>query len=111
MTAFAKDVQAARSTYQESPSTTSNVGPVRTTKLGELAASPNFPVPIEPYAPPVSATPPLQTRPRLMDHAVQNTISLTVSAESQEEDLRELERKISKILAEQLSRYYGSTRI
>ena len=111
MTAFAKDVQAAQSTYGESLATMGATGPVRATKLGELASAPNFPVPIEPYAPPVSSTPPPPTRPRLVDRAIRDTINVTVSAESQEEDLRELERKISKILAEQLSRYYGSTRI
>jgi len=43
---------------------------------------------------------------RLPEPTVQNTFNLTVSAES-EEDLRDLERKIARILTEQIRRYYG----
>jgi hypothetical protein len=35
---------------------------------------------------------------------------VTLSAETAEEDLRELERKISRILSEQIGRYYGSSK-
>lgn len=65
---------------------------------------------VEPYAPPAQPSMPSPAAPRLPLPTIQNTINLTVSAES-EEDLRELERKIARILAEQMRRYYGSESI
>jgi hypothetical protein len=42
---------------------------------------------------------------------IQDTINVSMSAETSENDLRELERKINRIISEQLNRYYGSTRL
>jgi hypothetical protein len=65
------------------------------------------PYPIEPSglrAPPVS---PIATRakPEIP------TFDVTEPDEADEEDLRDLERKINRILSEQLSRYYGTSRM
>ena len=43
--------------------------------------------------------------------AISDTFNITVAGASTEEDLRDLESKISKILSEQIRRYYGSTKI
>jgi hypothetical protein len=110
-TAFVKEVQVARSTYGETLAELGAAGPVRTTKLGELAATPVFPSTIEPYVPRAPSGPPPSARTVPLTSPIQNVVNLTVSAESTEEDLRDLERKISRILSEQISRYYGSTRI
>jgi hypothetical protein len=110
-TAFVKEMQVARSTYGETLAGLGAAGPVRTTMLGELAAAPVFPSTIEPYAPRVPSGPPPSARSIPVASPTQNTVNLTISAESTEEDLRDLERKINRILSEQISRYYGSTRI
>jgi hypothetical protein len=110
-TAFVKEMQVARSTYGETLAELGAAGPVRTTKLGELAATPVFPSTIEPYVPRAPSRPPPSARTMPVTSPIQNVVNLTVSAESTEEDLRDLERKISRILSEQISRYYGSTRI
>jgi hypothetical protein len=110
-TALAKEMQVARSTYGGTLAELGAAGPVRTTKLGELAATPVFPSTIEPYVPRAPSGPPPTARTMPMASPIQNVVNLTVSAESTEEDLRDLERKINRILSEQISRYYGSTRI
>jgi hypothetical protein len=109
--AFAKEMQVARSTYGETVAKLGASGPVRA-KLGEMAAAPVFPSTIEPYVPRAPPNPQrASNRPIPVTSPVQNVVNLTVSAESTEEDLRDLERKISRILSEQISRYYGSTRM
>jgi hypothetical protein len=110
-TAFVKEMQVVRSTYGDTLAELGASGPVRTTMLGELAATPVFPSSIEPYAPRVPSAPPLSARPIPATSPIQNVVNLTISAETTEEDLRDLERKINRILSEQISRYYGSTRI
>jgi hypothetical protein len=111
LTEFAKEAQIVRSKYGEALAELGTAGPIRTTMLGELASGLTFPYTIEPYtssAPPVSLPP---RRPSPISSPIQDTINLTISAETAEEDLRDLERKISRILSEQISRYYGSSRI
>ena len=45
-----------------------------------------------------------------VQRTVQNTFNITL-AEAKDADLRDLERKINRILSEQIRRYYGSTKI
>ncbi|MEM3028052.1 MAG: hypothetical protein QW220_04925 [Candidatus Bathyarchaeia archaeon] len=52
-------------------------------------------------------TPPIS---RLPAPVIQSTIHLTMPTDS-EDDLRDLERKIARLLAEQIRRYYGNIRI
>jgi hypothetical protein len=87
------------------------VEPIRTALLGELATGSTTPyrVEIQPsIAPSVSQKPFGQDSVRL---ASQDTVDVNVFADTAEEDLRDLERKISKILSEQISRYYGSSKV
>jgi hypothetical protein len=109
--ALTREMQVARSSYGERLGELGAFGPIRTTMLGKLAAAaPAFSPTLEPYAPGIpSAPPPARLWP--VSPTIQNTFNITVSAESTEEDLRDLERKISQILSEQIRRYYGSTRI
>jgi mRNA-degrading endonuclease RelE of RelBE toxin-antitoxin system len=86
-------------------------GPIRTTMLDELAVGLTTPYTLEPYTPQaetVSQQPLIQSP---ISPASQDTINVNVFANTAEEDLRDLERKIRRILAEQISRYYGSSRI
>jgi hypothetical protein len=53
---------------------------------------------------------PTPTISRLPAPVIQSTIHLEVPTDS-EEDMRELERKIARILAEQIRRYYGDIRM
>ncbi|MBS7610570.1 hypothetical protein KEJ19_08505 [Candidatus Bathyarchaeota archaeon] len=63
------------------------------------------------YQKPTQALPiPMSPISRLPPPVIQNTIHLTVPTDS-EEDLRDLERKIARLLAEQIRRYYGNLRI
>jgi hypothetical protein len=69
-----------------------------------LLASGGKPAPWGPSGPPrTSKLSPVQ-------RTVQNTFNITL-AEAKDVDLRDLERKISRILSEQIRRYYGSTKI
>jgi hypothetical protein len=117
LTAFTKEIQTTWSTYGEALTEMGATGPIRATMLGELASSPTLPSTliaphvIETYTPTAPPVPPPPSRPSPVSSTIQNTINLTVSAETAEEDLRDLERKISRILSEQISRYYGSSRI
>jgi len=85
------------------------VEPIRTALLGELTTGFTTPYKIE-INPPIDSSVSRQpfgkgsTRPVSRD-----TINVNVSADTAEEDLRDLERKISRILSEQISRYYGSS--
>jgi len=107
---FTKEMQVARSDYGERLGELGAFGPIRVTMLDKLAAAaPAFPPTVEPYSPGFPSTPPL-SRPSPSSPTVQNTFNITISGESTEEDLRDLERKISKILSEQIRRHYGSTR-
>ncbi len=111
MAGFAKEIEVAQSTYGEALAEIGAVGPVRTTMLGELASGLAAPSALEPYAPsapPVSLPP---RRPPPVAPTAQTAVNLTISAETAEEDLRDLERKINRILSEQISRYYGSSKL
>ncbi len=106
-----RQIQVARSSSGERLSGLSTFGPIRPTILGKLAAPTTpFSPPLEPYAPGIPS-PPRHVRPASVSPAIQNTFNITISAESAEEDLRDLERKISRILSEQIRRYYGSPRV
>jgi hypothetical protein len=54
--------------------------------------------------------PPRTSKLSQVQHTVQNTFNITL-AEAKDADLRDLERKINRILSEQIRRYYGSTKI
>lgn len=108
--ALTREIQVARSSYGERLGELGTLRPVRTTMLSKLAASPMLSRTLQPYAPGMPApSPPPRMSP--ISPTIQNTFNITVSAESAEEDLRDLERKINKILSEQMRRYYGSPRI
>ena len=83
--------------------------PLRATNVSGMAgasrlASRGKPVPWGPSGPP--RTPNMGPAHR----TVQNTFNITL-AEAKDADLRDLERKINRILSEQIRRYYGSTKI
>ena len=63
-----------------------------------------------PFEPSVRNTPPASPPAVRTGHEIP-TIDVTEPDETAEEDLRDLERKISRILSEQLSRYYGTSRM
>jgi hypothetical protein len=63
-----------------------------------------------PIEPSVRKSPPVSPSATRTSHEIP-AIDVTESDEAAEEDLRGLERKISRILSEQLSRYYGSSRM
>lgn len=112
-----KELHVPRSSYVEAMSDLGSVGPVRTTMLGRLAevapgVSPAL-APFRPMTPSVAQQPPLARPSPLSPPSppVQNAFNITVSGERTEEDLRDLERKISQIISEQVRRYYGSTKI
>jgi hypothetical protein len=54
--------------------------------------------------------PPRTSKLSPVQRTVQNTFNITL-AEAKDADLRDLERKINRILSEQIRRYYGSTKI
>jgi hypothetical protein len=107
--AFTKE-EVAISTYGEAMAELNNFESARTTTLARSGASFASSTSTEPYisrAPLVTRS---SHRPIFASPTIQDTINLTVSTDSSE-DLRDLERKISRILSEQISRYYGSSRI
>jgi hypothetical protein len=53
----------------------------------------------------------IQPKLRTLTPEVPRTLNVTVSGETPEDDLRVLERKISKILSDQVRRYYGTARL
>jgi hypothetical protein len=84
--------------------------PARAARMNRMAAastrlaSRGKPAPWGPSGPPrTSKLSPVQ-------RTVQNTFNITL-AEAKDADLRDLERKINRILSEQIRRYYGSTKI
>jgi len=107
-------MQAARSSYGEKLSKLGAFRPIGAPVLSKLkAAAPraSWSPMIEPYATAISSAPRPLPRRELVSSPIQNTFNITISAESAEEDLRDFERKLSKILSEQVRRYYGSPRI
>jgi len=85
--------------------------PTRTTMVSRMAAASTL---LPPRAAPTRWVPPATQRPSkpsAVRPTVQNTFNITIAAESTKEDLRDLEKKISRILSDQIRRYYGSTRI
>jgi len=108
---LSREMQVARSSYGERLGELGAFGPIRTTMLTKLAkAAPALLPTLEPFVPGVPSVPPPPARVSPVGPTIQNTFNLTISAESAEEDLRDLERKVSRILSEQIRRYYGSTR-
>jgi hypothetical protein len=109
---LSREMQVARSSYGERLGELGAFGPIRTTMLTKLAkAAPALLPTLEPFVPGVPSAPSPPARVGPVGPSIQNTFNLTISAESAEEDLRDLERKVSRILSEQMRRYYGSTRI
>lgn len=105
-----KGMNVARSSSGETLSGLGAFSPTRTTMVSRIAAASTF---LSPRAKPAHWGPSGSPRPSKLSPAsptVQNTFKITI-AESTDEDLRDLERKISRILSEQIRRYYGSTRI
>jgi hypothetical protein len=90
---------------------TGAVEPLRTALLGELATGFTAPFTIE-INPPIYSS---ASQPKFgkgsVKAASQDTINVNVFADTAEEDLRDLERKIGRILSEQISRYYGSSKV
>jgi len=86
-------------------------GPIRTTMLDELAVGLSIPYTLETYTPHAEAVSQQPLIQSAISPTSQDTINVNVFADTAEEDLRDLERKIRRILSEQISRYYGSSRI
>lgn len=110
-TTFMKKIQILRLTYASSIADFGAAGPIRTTMLGEVASGLGVPSVIEPSSfneSVVLQQPPLDGSFSSMN---QDAVNVTVFAELAEEDLRNLERKIHRILSDQMSRYYGSSMI
>jgi hypothetical protein len=109
LAAFAKETQIAQSTISE-PMFEFGTATINSTPLlSELTSGAIQSYTVEPYVPSAPSLPP-SPRPKTMSPTIQNAINVTLSAETAEEDLRELERKISRILSEQIGRYYGSSK-
>jgi hypothetical protein len=107
-----KEIQLSRSSYGEKLDELSAFSPINAPVLSKLAkAAPALPQTLQPYVPGIPSSPPPFPRLSQVSPPTQNTFNITISAESAEEDLRDLERKINKILSEQIRRHYGSTRI
>jgi hypothetical protein len=90
---------------------TGAVEPLRTALLGELATGFTAPFTIEINPPIYSSASQPKFRKGSVKAASQDTINVNVFADTAEEDLRDLERKIGRILSEQISRYYGSSKV
>jgi hypothetical protein len=104
-------INVARSLPGETLSGLGAFGPTRTTMVSRMAATSTL---LPPRAAPTRWVPPAPQRtskPSAVRPTVQNTFNLTIAAESTKEDLRDLEKKISRILSDQIRRYYGSTRV
>jgi hypothetical protein len=108
---FIGETQIAQSTNVGGIIGLSNSMPVRATMLGELATGATSSYAIENYVSRAPQAPSPEYRPRPVTPIIENALHLTLSEETLEDDLRDLERKINRILSEQLSRYYGSSRI
>ena len=110
LAAFKQESEASSSRLQEVLANRSLVGPTEEAAIKEIpeAADAGQQAPYisrEPHAP-LELPPLVASSP-----TVQDTINVTVSADTSEQDLRDLEQKINRILNEQLNRYYGSSRI
>jgi hypothetical protein len=119
-TAFMKETQISRSTYAKLMAELGATGPVRTALLSELATGfttpykiehipeastdATFPCVSEPYP---STTDLFSSQSLRQKVPSQDIINVNVSADTAEEDLRDLERKISRILSEQMSESGG----
>jgi len=104
-------MHVARSLSGETLTGLGAFSPTRTTTVSRMAAAPIL---FPPRAAPTHWGPPATQRPSkpvAVRPTVQNTFNITIAAESTKEDLRDLEKKISRILSDQIRRYYGSTRI
>jgi hypothetical protein len=104
-------MHVARSLPGETLTGVGAFSPTRTTMVSRSVAAPTI---FPPRAAPTQRGPPATQRPSkpiAVRPTVQNTFNITIAAESTKEDLRDLEKKISRILSDQIRRYYGSTRI
>jgi hypothetical protein len=86
-------------------------GLVRASMLSELAPGLSTLSTIEPTTPEVSIISQKPPSQGSMHPANQDVVNVNMFADTAEEDLRNLERKIRYIISEQMSRYYGSSRI
>lgn len=109
LSAFANEALNMASTYRGSIIDLGVVGHEAVTMLGESSIGLTPPIPVESPATRGSVFHP-PPRPTLTTPTIHDTFSVSVPAEASDEDLRDLERKISRMLSEQMSRYYGSTR-
>jgi hypothetical protein len=103
-------MQTASSLPETTLSGLGTLSPVSTSMVKKMAVESR----LSPHRlPPTSTVPVASRRPitiRRESPTVQNKVNITVAADSKDEDLRDLERKISRILSEQIRRHYGSTR-
>jgi len=112
--AFVEELQKATAMYGREMSDLAAAGPVRATMLDELAPGVLVPPMIEQYLPEesasseVSETPAFPSQPSTsiqLTHVFpeEESINVNVFTETADEDLRELERKVGRILSEQLA--------
>jgi hypothetical protein len=69
---------------------------------------------VQPYIPIEPSVPPAAPKLSPLVPEIKGAVSLAMeekAVEDEEEDLRDLERKITRIISDQLSRYYGCSRI
>jgi hypothetical protein len=95
----------------EQMSESGGVEPIRTALIGELATGFTTPYKIEINPIPTSSVSRQPIGIGSKRPGSQDIINVNVSADTAEEDLRDLERKISRILSEQIRRYYGSSMV
>jgi hypothetical protein len=112
-TALASEIQMARPPVVEGLGETGAFRAIRADALHEVAEMASSMLPeSESYGSFISKTAPVRTTELSpISPTVQSNLTVVVEAESQEEDLRDLENKINKILSDQMRRYYGSAKI
>jgi hypothetical protein len=115
---FIEELQKARAMYGMEMSDLVAAGPIRATMLDELAPGVLVPSVVEQYLPEefvpseVSERPAFPSQPSASTQLAhvfpeEESININVFKETADEDLRELERKVGKILSEQLA-YSGT---
>ena len=87
----------------------SAVEPITTALVGEFTTGITAPYTIEIYPPIASSVSQKPLGKASMKSKSRDTANVNVFGDPVEDDLRDLERKISRILSEQISRYYGSS--
>ncbi len=100
-----QQIRGTQSRYLEPLTAISASGPPRVETLGEIATPDTGPP--APAEPAIRTQPPARTPLRPVTATEKRDLNIVVSGEVADDDLRDLERKISRILSDQVRRYYG----